>query len=368
MQQDLVSRMLDLAVAIQQIPAPTFEESERAQTLFKRFLAEELLDVEIDEHGNVFGRYPGRGQASPLVVSAHLDTVFASGTRLTLERKDERICGPGIGDNSTGVAGLFGLLWSLKSNRLHLPGDLWLVANVGEEGLGNLCGMQAVVDRFADQPAAYLVLEGLALGQIYHRALSSERYRITVHANGGHSWVDYGNPSAIHELARLLNALLEIPLPNHPRTTLNAGVIQGGTSINTIAAEANLELDLRSESLPALHELVTQVEQVCQDFHHKGVKINVDLIGRRPGGELDAHHPLVELAQACLQSQGIHPHLNIGSTDANIPLSRSLPAVCIGLTTGGGAHTLDEYINTAPTVKDLAQVVALVEGIYTLPD
>lgn len=368
MQPDLITSMLDLAVVIQQIPAPTFEESKRAAAVKDRFIAERLADVEIDQQGNVFGRYPGQGQAPPLVVSAHLDTVFAGTTQLSLERIEGRICGPGIGDNSTGVASLFGLLWSLKSRKVRLPGDLWLVANVGEEGLGNLYGMRAVVDRFADRPIAYIVLEGLALGQIYHRALGSERYRIMVNTDGGHSWVDYGKPSAVHVLARLLRDLLEIPLPNHPRTTLNAGVIQGGTSVNTIAAEAFLELDMRSESLAALQELVVQVEQVCHDYEHKGVKISLDLIGSRPGGELDEHHPLVKLARHCLHSQGIHPHLNIGSTDANIPLSQGLPAVCVGITTGGGAHTLQEFINTAPAAKGLDQLVNLAEGIYTQAD
>ncbi len=223
----------------------------------------------MDEVGNVYARLPGSGSSRPLVVSAHLDTVFPLSTDLHVTRRSSNpgaaptnveglalstVEGPGIGDNSLGVAGLFGLLWELNSSSAQiagstLPGDIWLVANVGEEGLGNLCGMRAVVDRFGDRPLAYLIVEGMALGQIYHRGLGVQRYRITVDTPGGHSWVDYGRPSAIHVLGEIIYRLSNLSLPRVPRTTLNIGTISGGTSINTIAAHAQLELDLRSVSV-----------------------------------------------------------------------------------------------------------------------
>jgi acetylornithine deacetylase/succinyl-diaminopimelate desuccinylase-like protein len=134
------------------------------------------------------------------------------------------------------VAGLFGLLWDLRGEGVRLPGDLWLAANVGEEGLGDLNGMRAVVERFQGQVLAYLILEGMALGQVYHRALAVQRYQVTVRTGGGHSWVDFGSPSAIHELAALITRLAALPLPKNPRTTLNVGIISGGTYTNVAEA------------------------------------------------------------------------------------------------------------------------------------
>ncbi|HTX90894.1 MAG TPA: M20/M25/M40 family metallo-hydrolase [Anaerolineales bacterium] len=360
---DLLSRLLNLAIAIQQVPAPTFQESQRAGLVRDRF-TEEHLPVEIDPAGNVLARLAGAGETRPLVVSAHLDTVFPPSVDLHFERQPERVLAPGLGDNSLGVAGLFGLLWALRERGIALPGDLWLVANVCEEGLGDLKGIKAVVDRFGAEPLAYLVVEGMALGQVYHRGLGVRRYRITVRTPGGHSWIDYGQPSAVHELTALSARITALEIPRFPRTTLNIGVVSGGSSVNTIAAEAMLELDLRSEDGATLTDLAKQVEQLAHAAARPGVEVAADLIGRRPSGEIPASHPLVTLAQDCLREVGVEPHLNIGSTDANQPLSRGLPAVTVGLTTGGGAHTVHEFINTAPLEKGLEQLIQLVTKIW----
>jgi acetylornithine deacetylase/succinyl-diaminopimelate desuccinylase-like protein len=360
----LLEGLVDLAVAIQQIPSPTSLEGRRADFVLGRFLAEGLQAVELDPVGNVYARWPGEGQGRPLVISAHLDTVFPSGTDLGVRREAERISGPGIGDNSLGVAGLCGVVWALKERNLRLPGDVWLVANVGEEGLGNLRGMKAVVERFGNAPLAYLVLEGMALGQIYHRGLAVRRDRITVRTPGGHSWIDYGRPSAVHELTALAAQLTGLKLPADPRTTLNVGTISGGTSVNTIAAEASLELDLRSEKQQALEAVARAVEETSRMIAREGVDVEMQVIGERPAGEIPAEHPLVKLAQDCLRGVGLDPNLNIGSTDANLPLSRGLPALTVGLTSGGGAHTLHEFINLPPLAKGLEQVVCLVSRVW----
>jgi tripeptide aminopeptidase len=272
----------------------------------------------MDETGNVYARLAGAGRRSEmtersekaLVVSAHLDTVFSSSVDLHFEREPDRILAPGIGDNSLGVAGLFGLVWALRERSLTLPGDLWLVANVCEEGLGDLHGIRAVVDNFerclkpsgrasrdsvgrsgsprtrtGTTPLAYIVLEGMALGQIYHRGLGARRYRLTVRTQGGHSWTDYGQPSAIHELAVLSTRIAALEPPRTPRTTLNIGVISGGSSVNVIASEAMLELDLRSESTEALEALTGQVEQIVRAAKKTGVEIDADIIGQRPSLE-----------------------------------------------------------------------------------
>jgi acetylornithine deacetylase/succinyl-diaminopimelate desuccinylase-like protein len=363
---DLTTHLLDLAVAIQQIPAPTFHETDRAEFVRKCFIDEDLSDVGMDPIGNVYARLAGSGGKKVLVVSAHLDTVFPPNVDLHMEREPDRIQAPGIGDNSLGVAALFGLLWRLRQHNLSLPGDLWLVANVGEEGLGNLRGMRSLVDHFGSGPLAYLVLEGMALGQIYHRGLGVRRYRLTVRTPGGHPWIDYGRPSAIHELTALSTRIAALKLPRTPRTTLNIGVISGGSSVNTIAAEAMLELDLRSENTGMLEALVGQVERLIQSAQKPGVTVEAEIIGERPPGELPAEHPLVKLAQDCLYAAGIEPHLNTGSTDANLPLSRGIPSITIGLTTGGRAHTVHEYINLPPLEKGLEQLLELVSRVWNI--
>jgi len=368
----IIPKLVDLTIAIQQIPAPTFHEHQRAKFLHQLFLQEGLQDVSMDQIGNVYARLPGTGEKPPLVISAHSDTVFPISTELHVKRDSHKVHAPGIGDNSLGIAGLFGLLWAVGERdgegpgvTASLPGDVWFVANVCEEGLGNLRGMRAVVDRFWDKVLAYLVLEGMALGQVYHRALGVRRYRITVHTPGGHSWVDYGQPSAIHELATIINTLTAIPLGDNPRTTLNVGVIQGGTSINTIAAEASLELDLRSEGEIALERLVDRVENLVAGVNRSNVRIETELIGMRPAGQIASDHPLVCEISNALVSEGIQPILSIGSTDANVPLSMGLPAVCIGLTTGGGAHTQAEYINILPIAKGISLLVGIVRRVFS---
>jgi acetylornithine deacetylase/succinyl-diaminopimelate desuccinylase-like protein len=362
--KDIVNRVVELAVQIQQIPAPTFHEQKRAEFIQKLFVDEGLQDVCNDETGNVLGRFPGKGKEKPLIVSAHMDTVFPLETDLRVEWGIELVHGPGLGDNSMGVASLFGLLWSLQERQIPLRGDIWLVANVAEEGLGDLRGMKAVVDRFGADVHAYLVLEGLALGHVYHRAVGVKRYRVTARTGGGHSWSDYGHPSAVHELAKLVVALTSLTLPVHPRTTMNVGKISGGTSVNVIASEATFDLDLRSEGPEALAELVSAAEKLIKQANRPGVNIEAKVIGQRPAGEISASHPLVMLAKDCLREQGLDAGLISGSTDANVPLSKGYPAIVLGVTTGGSAHTVHEYINTAPVSQGLGQLVSFVSRAW----
>ncbi len=359
---NLSTRVIDLAIQIQQIPAPTFAEGPRAEFVRQLFLKEGLKDVSMDPLGNVYARLAGKQKiALPLIVSAHLDTVFPANINLQVKQDAGRIVAPGIGDNSLGVAALFGTLWSLRERKMELKHDVWLVANAGEEGLGDLCGMRSVVERFDSHVIGYIILEGLALGHIYHRAIGVRRYRITAKTAGGHSWSDYGQPSAVHELASLVTKLTAIKLPRQPRTTMNVGTFGGGTGINVLASEAKCELDLRSEDPKTLVKLIRQVEKLLKDADREGVRVMAEIIGERPVGEIPANHPLVELAVSCVREQGLGGNLTIGSTDANIPLSRGIPAVVMGITTGGGAHTTHEFIDVEPVRKGMDGLVRLVE-------
>ena len=398
---NIIERIIDLAVQIQQIAAPTFHERKRAEFVRRMFVEEGLQDVTMDEAGNVYGRWrvesgkyalpkehwddvsevkgwtvdggQWRVESKPLIVSAHLDTVFPLDMDLSVRREGDKIYGIGIGDNSIGVAALFGLMWMVREElpsprpspegRGGFGGDIWFVANTCEEGLGDLRGMKAVVDRFGADVSAYLVLEGMALGHIYHRAVGVKRYRVTAKTQGGHSWSDYGQPSAVVELSRLIVELNSLTLPSLPRTTMNVGKIQGGTSINTIPAEAWLELDLRSEGQAELAELVSGVERLVEAAGKPGVSVEAEAIGARPAGEMSPDHPLVKLAQACLHEQGLEAVLTSGSTDANIPLSMGYPALVLGVTKGGGAHTTHEFIETAFVGKGMEGLVRFVESV-----
>jgi tripeptide aminopeptidase len=359
---NLFNRLLDLAIKIQQIPAHTFREGPRAEYVRELFTREHLRDVSIDAAGNVYARLAGKDRtARPLVISAHLDTVFPDAVDLQVKEETGKIIAPGIGDNSLGVAALFGILWGLQDKKIELDHDAWLVANVGEEGLGDLCGMRAVVERFGENVIGYLVLEGLALGHIYHRAIGVKRYRIRARTAGGHSWSDYGQPSAVHELASLVTRLTSIHLPREPRTTINVGTISGGTGVNVLASESICELDLRSEDPAVLLKVASQVEQYLHDANCEGVKVDAEVVGQRPAGEIPEGHPFVQLALNCTRDAGVEPVLTAGSTDANIPLSRGLPAVVMGITTGGGAHTVHEYINTEPVSKGMECILRFVQ-------
>jgi acetylornithine deacetylase/succinyl-diaminopimelate desuccinylase-like protein len=358
---DLSTQLIDLAIQIQQISAPTFAEGQRGEFVRDLFLKENLKDVSMDSLGNVYARLPGKQKkAKPLIVSAHLDTVFPTSINLQVKKEAGKIVAPGIGDNSLGVAALFGILWILRERKIEMKQDVWFVANVGEEGLGDLRGMRGVVERFGKDVICYLVLEGLALGHVYHRAIGVRRYRITAKTAGGHSWSDYGQPSAVHELAALVTQLTAIHLPREPRTTMNVGTFGGGTGINVLAAEAKCDLDLRSEDPKALMKLTHQVEDLLKNADRDGVRIMAEIIGERPAGEIPADHALVQLALTCTTEQGLKAILTAGSTDANIPLSRGIPAVVMGITTGGSAHTVSEYIDTISVGKGLESLVRFV--------
>ncbi|HEY5730422.1 MAG TPA: M20/M25/M40 family metallo-hydrolase [Anaerolineales bacterium] len=379
---NFTERIIDLAIRIQQIAAPTFHEHERAEFVRGMFEEEGLKDVAMDEVGNVYGRWTtGDGKSTdikPLVISAHLDTVFPFDMDLSVKREDDKVYGIGIGDNSMGVAALFGLMWMLRERRFDfagalLPkghdvgvtkGDIWFVANVCEEGLGDLRGMKAVVDRYGSNVTAYLILEGMALGHVYHKAVGVKRYRVTARTQGGHSWSDYGQPSAVLELSKLIVGLSALKLPSRPRTTMNVGKISGGTSINTIPSEAWIELDLRSEGQDELMELIDGVEMLIESASSQGVGIEADVIGERPAGEMHPDHPLIQLAQACLKEEGLDSVLTSGSTDANIPLSKGFPALVLGVTKGGGAHTKNEFIELLPIEKGMEQLVRFVEKVW----
>lgn len=354
----LTRQVIDLGIAIQQIPAPTFNESARAQYVAAQFKAAGLQAVEIDDLFNVYGLLPGNKQPG-MMISAHTDTVFEDSTDLTIRRENDLIYGPGLGDNSVGVSGLLGLAFFLQGAHITPPCDLWFVANTREEGLGDLGGMKAAFAKVKPHIRQVINLEGMAFGHVYHAGIAVRRLHICASAEGGHSWLNYGRPSAIHGIVELGARITALHPPQNPRTTFNIGMIDGGQTINAIATKASLWLDMRSEESTTLatfeHDVRSQVDAVAKS----SLPITVDVVGDRPAGSIPPEHPLVQAAMAALARVGVQGTLENGSTDANVPLSQGTPAVTVGITRGGNAHRLDEYIETQPIADGMRQLVLL---------
>jgi acetylornithine deacetylase/succinyl-diaminopimelate desuccinylase-like protein len=245
---------------------------------------------------------------------------------------------------------------ALRQLDYESPVDIFVTGNVGEEGLGDLRGMRAVMDALP-QVGAAIAVEGHSLGRVTNRAVGSRRIKVTVTGPGGHSWGDAGRPSAIHELARLVTRLDGIPLASEPKTSLNVGMFTGGISVNTIAPDATAIIDMRSVDATSLSTLVARVERLIGEVDTPGISVTVDVVGDRPAGALPSDSGLVPIAVDVLAALGMDAICDASSTDANIPISRGIPSMCIGLTTGGNVHRVDEYIRVRPIATGFAQLL-----------
>lgn len=346
-----------------EIPAPTFAEGRRARYVAQRFAECGLTGVTTDPVGNVFGWVPGGDTGPAVLLAAHLDTVFPADTDCTVRRGPGTLHAPGIGDNCSNLAALIVLASVLQRTGLRLRRRICFAATVGEEGLGDLRGIRRLFADLRSELGAVIAVDG-GLGHLMHEAIASRRYRVTCRTGGGHSWSHFGTPSAIHALGRIISRLSYMDVPAEPRTTYNVGVISGGTSVNTIASEASLLLDLRSVSPDSLARLDRQATKIWTEVGEEtGVAVTAERIGDRPGGSIPAHHPLCEAVRAVHRELGIMTHSLPSSTDANIPLSEGVPAVTIGVTTGGNGHRVDEYINLAPVPVGLQQLLLLLSRL-----
>lgn len=353
--------LIEETIRIQQIPAPTFDESLRAAYVRDRFIRAGLIDVQVDSLYNVVGRLPGANpDHSPLLVCAHTDTVFPFETDLDAHRDANQIVAPGIGDNSLGVSSLLGLLDLFAHEAMTPNADIWFVANSREEGMGDLGGIRGAYEALKPyQPGAAIVIEGMALGRIYHSGIAVRRLNITCEGMGGHSWLHFGRQSAIHGLMKLGAQICLIQPPESPRTTYNIGMVSGGRSVNSIADHAEMLLDMRSESKEGLAALERAVMSMIDSQRSTELQFKAEVVGDRPAGAIPRQHPLVQLARGVLETVGVPPVFETGSTDANYLLAQGLPTVTIGITQGGNAHRTDEYIQIAPIREGMWQLALL---------
>ncbi len=353
-----------LTQRICEVPAPTGNEWQRAQ-LVASLWQERGYTPEIDAVGNVYIRRGQREHHPVLMLLAHIDTVFPQTSPIAVVRQGDILRGPGIGDNSVNVAAMISALDILDELGLETATDIVAVADVGEEGLGNLLGARTAVERYREHLGAVIAIDG-NLGKITHGAVGSKRWRITVRGPGGHSYGAFGTPSAIHGLGRIIAAIADLSVPQHPKTTFNIGIIEGGTSVNTIAAQASALLDLRSTDITALDHLADEVRTIVTQRAGAGLTTEIEVLGERPAGELSQSDPLVQLAAAAITWLGMEPAYGASSTDANIPISLNIPAICIGITQVERMHTLEEFLHIPPIGTGLAQLTRLCLEACTL--
>lgn len=354
-------RTLDEQLALTSIEAPPFKEAARAAR-FRELLAQAGLGAaRIDAEGNVIAVRQGAAADGPvLVLSAHLDSVFPAGTDLTITRKDGRYYAPGIRDDTRGLAAVLSVARAFAATGLQTVADVWFVGTVGEEGLGNLRGVRAL---FRDHAGidGFISIDGGDMGRITLGATGSRRFRVTYTAPGGHSFAAFGVPSAAHALGRAIAKIADLRTPTDPKTTFNVGRVRGGTGATAIAEEAQMDVDVRSNSAQELERTAAQVlamiEAAAKEenarWQSSELTVQVQDLGARPAGAQDREIPIVRAAAAAVQSLGVESiQYGYSSTDCNIPISLGIPAIAIpGGGKSGGNHSLAEWFD--PTLGHL---------------
>jgi acetylornithine deacetylase/succinyl-diaminopimelate desuccinylase-like protein len=363
------AQILDEQIRLCEIAAPPFKEQKRAEAYRAMFEALGLKHVRIDAAGNVLGERPGQAPRPHVVFSAHLDTVFPEGTSVKTTRSGSQIKGPGIADDCRGLAVLIGVIRAMNEANLQTPGSITFVGTVGEEGLGDLRGVKHLFHQeLKGRIDKFVSVDGAGMG-ITHTAVGSRRYRVTFKGPGGHSYGAFGNANPIHALGRAMAKIAELQVPTEPKTTFNVGRIEGGTSVNSIAYEAWMEVDLRSSDKAALtaldagfHRSVDEALAEENDRWKNQGKLTVDkkVVGDRPAGHVGSEAPQIVAAVSVTRALGLKATLDEGSTDSNVPISLGVPAVTID---GGGAskgtHSLDEEFDTTNSWQGTARALLL---------
>jgi acetylornithine deacetylase/succinyl-diaminopimelate desuccinylase-like protein len=357
-------------ITLTEIPAPPFKEAARAAAFLQMLRASGLSDVEADAEGNVMGVRRGTDRTM-LAVLAHLDTVFPEGTDVHVKRDGTKLRAPGVGDDTRGLALMLTLIRAMDAAHLQTPHDILFVGNVGEEGEGDLRGAKYLLlkGKYKDRIKSFISIDGGDQGNITNGALGSKRYRVTFKGPGGHSYGAFGIVSPAFAMGEAIAKFSRITVPADPKTTFNVGVVNGGTSVNSIPTEMSMDIDMRSESPDALNKLVADFQAVVRDAvaqenatrstKEGKVEADVKLIGDRPSGQTPVNSPLVQSATAVMKSFGLTPRYGISSTDSNIPISLGIPAITIGRGPSERSHALGEWTDVEKTSAVKAAQVAL---------
>ena len=362
-------KIIEEQIRVCEIPAPPFKEERRAQELKRLFEGLHLENIHIDKAGNVIGTRRGAAAHPNLVFTAHLDTVFPEGTNVKVTREGNVLKGPGIGDDCRGLAVMLSTIQALNEGKVQTPGTITFVADVGEEGLGDLRGTKNLFyDSLKGQIDRFVSVDGTGLG-IVRIGVGSLRYRVVFKGPGGHSYGAFGMANPIHAMGRAIAKIADFEVPTNPKTTFNVGRVGGGTSINAIPYEAWMEVDMRSAdpaSLKAVDDkfnaaVKAAAEEENRRWHDRGkLTVAPELVGIRPAGQTPENSPIVQTAMAVSRALGIREVLREGSTDSNVPMNLGVPAITIsGGGRGTGAHSLNEAFDTTDSWQGTQRAVLL---------
>ena len=347
--------LFDETIELTEIPAPPFAEEMRAQRFAEKLREGGLTDVSIDAEGNAIGRRPGRSGDRTVVLSAHLDTVFPIETDVRVKVEGDTLYAPGVGDNARGLVVVLSTLRTMQQHNIETDADVLFVGNVGEEGLGDLRGTKYLFREGGPRIDAMIAIDGGKVNRLVYGGVGSHRYRVTYKGPGGHSWGAFGRASPHHAMGRAISGFVENAVEitaSGDKTTFNVGRIGGGTSVNSIAFESWMEVDLRSgdqAKIDAIDAVLQRaVQKALQDENAArtdGAELTVDVerIGTRPAARSDIESPLVQTAAAAMNALGVEPDLQLSSTDANHPISIGIPAITLSRGgVGANAHALNE--------------------------
>jgi acetylornithine deacetylase/succinyl-diaminopimelate desuccinylase-like protein len=356
-------------IALNEIPAPPFKEAARAKAFLARLKESGLSDVELDAEGNAMGVRKGTGDGPMLAVVAHLDTVFPEGTSVKVKRDGTRLHAPGIADNTRGAALLLALVRAMNAARFRTTGDILFVGNVGEEGEGDLRGVKFLLHKgkYKDRIEKFVAIDGGEQGTITRGGVGSLRYRVSFRGPGGHSYGAFGLVNPAFAMGGAIAKFSRLQVPAEPRTTFNVGVVSGGTSVNSIPAEVQMVVDMRSVSCAELKKLngaflalvreAVDEENAARSTREGKISADPKLIGDRPCGETALDSPIVRTATAAVKAFGLAPSYGISSTDSNVPMNMGIPAITIGRGVGGRSHSPDEWTDVAkPAAVEAVQV------------
>jgi acetylornithine deacetylase/succinyl-diaminopimelate desuccinylase-like protein len=347
-------------IRLTEIPAPPFGESVRAAA-FIGILSQLGFRAVTDDIGNVIAGFDGIGR-NPVVLGAHLDTVFPASTPLRLGRKGRALSLPGISDNGCGLVAVLWVFRAAREQGIRFRRPVILTGNVGEEGEGNLRGIRHLFNEppWQGRDCEFIAVDGAGLQRITHQALGSRRFRIHMTGPGGHSWADFGRPNPVQAMASAIHNFAASSV-RRPGTSFNFGVVRGGISVNAIPREAVMEVDLRSIARISLDDLENQLKRTINEAtRSSGVECKIELMGERPSGSTPASLPVFEAAMAVTRRFGVDPLPDVGSTDANVPISMGIPAIAIGGGgTSGNVHTPEEWFDPARRDLGIQRLLAL---------
>ncbi|MDQ2668226.1 MAG: M20/M25/M40 family metallo-hydrolase [Gemmatimonadota bacterium] len=365
--------LLTTQIAVSEIAAPTGGEQARGAFVANRFRTLGLDDVHVDDAGNVLGTRRGAETEGCIVICAHLDTIFPHGTAVAVTREGQRLSGPGIVDNSRGVAAMLALAESIDGRQVRTQRPIVFAATVGEEGEGDLRGAKHLFSTIHRPVDACIALDGAGDDRIVNRALGSRRFHVVFRGDGGHSWSSFGIANPVHAAGAAASKLASLPLPRSPRTTLSVCRIGGGLSVNAIPAEAWIDIDLRSTSMSVLDACVRDIHEVMraavrEENYRRApatppLEYEISTIGDRPSGATEDDHPLVRAAMQATVGIGRRPELATASTDANVPISLGIPSIAIGAGgRGGGIHTSAEWYDNTEGHHGVARALMVLVG------